>query len=100
MFFSTITVVAGLVAQLAFAAPAASPFTFYNLPTPESGPCDAVAGPDGALWVQNILVNTIVRIDPTTGSVQGNVRTLCIHEAVFVLMCRYQNTPFHTPRRL
>lgn len=78
MFLNTITVVAGFVAQLAFAAPAASRFTFYNLPTPESGPCDAVAGPDGALWVQNILVNTIVRIDPASGSVKGMVCRPCM----------------------
>jgi streptogramin lyase len=57
--------------QLAIAAPAPSSFTFYNLPTPLSGPCDSVQGPDGALWVSNILANTIARIDPNTGDVEG-----------------------------
>ena len=53
------------------AAPTSSAFTFYDLPTPLSGPCDSVQGPDGALWVSNILANTIARIDPKTGAVEG-----------------------------
>ncbi|KAF8861168.1 hypothetical protein BDZ45DRAFT_647723 [Acephala macrosclerotiorum] len=48
------------------AAPSPSAFTFYNLPTPLSSPCDSTEGPDGALWVSNILANTIARIDPNT----------------------------------
>lgn len=47
-------------------------FTFYDMPTPVSGPCDSATGPDGALWVQNILVDTIVRIDPLSGEVSGS----------------------------
>ncbi|KAE9387039.1 soluble quino protein glucose dehydrogenase [Gymnopus androsaceus JB14] len=47
-----------------------SPFSFYNLSTPLSGPCDICTGPDGALWVQNILVDKIARVDPATGDVE------------------------------
>ncbi|KAF2085993.1 calcium-dependent phosphotriesterase [Saccharata proteae CBS 121410] len=47
----------------------ANPFTFYNLPTPLSGPCDLCTGPDNAIWAQDILVDKLVRLDPLTGSV-------------------------------
>lgn len=60
-------------AKLISAAPTTNgSFTFYNMPTPVSGPCDSATGPDGALWVQNILVDTIVRIDPINGQVSGS----------------------------
>lgn len=73
MQFSTgVTWLIVALGQLANAAPAPSSFTFYNLPTPLSGPCDSAEGPDGALWVSNILANTIARIDPNTGVVEGN----------------------------
>jgi streptogramin lyase len=45
-------------------------FTFYNMLTPAAGPCDLAEGPDGALWGEDILVNKIFRVDPTTSSVQ------------------------------
>lgn len=65
-----VPVLAGLC-SLAIAVPAPSSFTFYDMPTPLSGPCDSCTGPDGALWVQNFLVDTIARIDPKTGVVEG-----------------------------
>lgn len=56
-----------------FAAPAprgeTSKFRFFNLSTPASGPCDLCEGPDGALWVQDILAPIIARIDLQTGQV-------------------------------
>lgn len=57
-----------------FAAPvledrASSRYTLYDLPTPATGPCDLVNGPDGALWGQGILDNIFFRIDPTTGAI-------------------------------
>lgn len=45
-------------------------FTFYDLPTPLSGPCDLCAGPDGGLWGQDQLVNRLFRIEPSTGAIQ------------------------------
>ncbi|KAL9060469.1 MAG: hypothetical protein Q9162_000642 [Coniocarpon cinnabarinum] len=45
-------------------------FTFFDLETPLSGPCDLVEGPDGALWGEAILVNHIFRIDTATGAVE------------------------------
>lgn len=51
------------------AAAAAGKFTFYELPTPLSGPCDLTEGPDGALWGEDIAVNYIFRVDPATGKV-------------------------------
>lgn len=63
-------------ALTAFAAPAhvldehdESRFTLYDLPTPLTGPCDLVEGPDGALWGQGILDNVFFRIDPHTGHI-------------------------------
>lgn len=47
----------------------ASKFTFYPLLTPLSGPCDLTKGPDGALWGEDILVDKIFRVDPTSGQV-------------------------------
>lgn len=45
-------------------------FTIYNIPTPAAGPCDLVEGSDGALWGEDILVNKIFRLAPTTGLIQ------------------------------
>lgn len=45
-------------------------FTYYDMPTPLSGPCDLTTGPDGALWVQDILTNKIARLDPDTGKIE------------------------------
>lgn len=67
----SLTALTALFIAVANAAPASSPFTFYNLPTPLSGPCDSAEGSDGALWVSNILANTIARIDPNSGNVEG-----------------------------
>lgn len=70
------------VASSALAAPAVSDnlqarkpqqegrFTSYTLPTPLTGPCDLVAGPDGALWGEGILKNNIFRLDPSTGAIE------------------------------
>jgi len=49
------------------AAPQASKFTFYDMPTALSGPCDICEGPDGMVWIQNFLVDTLVRLNPATG---------------------------------
>jgi streptogramin lyase len=54
-------------ACLTGAAPTSSDFTFYDLPTPESGPCDICEGHDGMVYIQNFLVDTLVRLNPTTG---------------------------------
>lgn len=54
-------------ASLTGAAPTSSGFTFYDLPTPESGPCDICEGHDGMVYIQNFLVDTLVRLDPNTG---------------------------------
>lgn len=48
----------------------ASRFKFYDMPTPEAGPCDLCTGPDGALWGEDILANRIFRIDPKTDKVE------------------------------
>lgn len=47
-----------------------SSFTFYDLPTPLSGPCDLCEGPDGALWGQDQLGPSLFRIDPASGDVE------------------------------
>ncbi|TID27262.1 NHL repeat-containing protein [Venturia nashicola] len=72
MSFSNLValVLAIITSKLTSATPVTDgSFTFYDMPTPLSGPCDLATGPDGALWVQNILVDTIVRIDPVSGQV-------------------------------
>ena len=51
-------------------APQASPSTYYPMLTPIAGPCDITTGPDGAIWVEDILVDEIARIDPNTGEVE------------------------------
>ena len=51
-------------------AASASRFTFYDMKTPEAGPCNLTTGPDGAIWVQDFLVNKIARIDVNTGDVE------------------------------
>lgn len=51
-------------------AAADSKFTYYEMPTALAGPCDLCTGPDGAIWVQDILVDKIARIDPDTGDVE------------------------------
>jgi len=71
--------VAAVLATTATAAPApqllpppsdASKFTYYSPLTPNAGPCDLCTGPDGAIWAEDILVNKIQRIDPSTGVVE------------------------------
>lgn len=51
------------------AAPTASNFTFYQMPTVLADPCDLCTGPDGALWISDMGVNKIGRLDPDTGVV-------------------------------
>ncbi|KJX98321.1 hypothetical protein TI39_contig418g00019 [Zymoseptoria brevis] len=45
-------------------------FIFHPMKASAAGPCDLVEGPDGALWGQDILVNYIFRIDPSTGKLE------------------------------
>ncbi|KAK5125941.1 hypothetical protein LTR85_011296 [Meristemomyces frigidus] len=47
-----------------------SRFKIFELLEAESGPCDLCTGPDDAIWAQNILTDTIARIDPQTGTVE------------------------------
>lgn len=61
----------------ALAAPAtassnsdASKFTMYEMPTKEAGPCDLCTGPDGAIWIQDVLANKIARLDKYTGAIE------------------------------
>ena len=57
-----------LMGMLVRAAPQApSKYTFYDQPTPLSGPCDICEGPDGMVYISNFLVDTLVRLDPATG---------------------------------
>lgn len=65
-----------MLAGTAFAAPKVfnrrqddSKFSFYDMPTLLAGPCDLTTGPDGAIWVEDILVDKIARIDINTGEV-------------------------------
>ncbi|KAB8556624.1 hypothetical protein FH972_025660 [Carpinus fangiana] len=46
-----------------------SRFTYYDMPTAFSGPCDNTMGPDGAEWIEEIIANKLARIDPDTGEV-------------------------------
>ena len=46
-----------------------SNYSYYQMPTTLAGPCDITTGPDGAIWVQDILVDKIARIDPSTGRI-------------------------------
>jgi streptogramin lyase len=77
MRFSTFQAAVLLSSSLVAAAPApeassaaGSKFTYYEMPTALAGPCDLCTGPDGAIWVQDILVDKIARIDPDTGDVE------------------------------
>lgn len=45
-------------------------YSYYKMPTPGAGPCDITTGPDGAIWVQDILVDKIARIDQSTGAIE------------------------------
>lgn len=65
-YLNLLTAALALLTATADAAPA-SKFNFYTLPTLESGPCDMVEGPDGMLYIQNFLVDTLVKLDPSTG---------------------------------
>jgi hypothetical protein len=60
-------VAALLKASSCAAIPTASPFTFYDMPTALSGPCDICEGHDGYVYIQNFLVDTLVKLDPATG---------------------------------
>lgn len=64
------SLVAAAPAPQASAAASDSLFTYYEMPTALAGPCDLCTGPDGAIWVQDILVDKIARIDPDTGDVE------------------------------
>lgn len=44
-------------------------FKYYEMPTKMAGPCDLTTGPDGAIWIQDLLVNKIARLDPDTGHI-------------------------------
>lgn len=42
-------------------------FTYTNMKTPFSGPCDVSEGPDGLVYVQELLANKIARYNQHTG---------------------------------
>lgn len=44
--------------------------TQYTAPTPFSGPCNAVEGPDGQMWFVEVLAHQIARIDADSGTIQ------------------------------
>ena len=67
--FALVSLTASLLGCRALAQ-VADPFTFYDMPTPLAGPCDLCEGPDGAEWVQDLLVNKVARVDPTSGVVE------------------------------
>jgi streptogramin lyase len=64
------SLVAAAPAPEASAAASDSKFTYFEMPTALAGPCNLCTGPDGAIWVQDILVDKIARIDPDTGDVE------------------------------
>lgn len=70
---------AGIVCGILFLAdqPAAAqvftpiaPVTQYTAPTPDSGPCNLVKGPDGKMWFIEVLASKLARIDDAAGTVQ------------------------------
>jgi hypothetical protein len=63
----SLLVAALLKASSCAAVPTASPFTFYEMPTALSGPCDMCEGHDGYVYIQNFLVDTLVKLNPATG---------------------------------
>jgi virginiamycin B lyase len=63
-------ILAGLVCVQAFAdPPPPGTVTEYTAPTPFSGPCNLVQGPDGQMWFTEVLAHKIARIGPT-GQIQ------------------------------
>jgi len=54
----------------AFADPPPGTVTQYTAPTPLSGPCNLVEGPDGQMWFTEVLAHKIARIDAATAQIQ------------------------------
>jgi streptogramin lyase len=46
-----------------------SRFKFYDNPEALQGPCDITTGPDGNIWTQNFLDNSVSRIDIQSGAI-------------------------------
>jgi len=44
-------------------------FRYYDNPDFLQGPCDLTTGPDGNLWAQNFLDNSISKIEPESGKI-------------------------------
>jgi len=44
-------------------------FKYYENPDALQGPCDITTGPDGNIWTQNFLDNSISRVDIHSGQV-------------------------------
>jgi virginiamycin B lyase len=44
-------------------------WTFFEMPTRESGPCLTTAGPDGAQWIEETIGKRIARIDLDNGEI-------------------------------
>jgi virginiamycin B lyase len=62
--------VGNMVSLSAEAAPPPGTVTEYTAPTPLSGPCNLVEGPDGQMWFTEVLAHKIARIDAATGAIQ------------------------------
>lgn len=45
-------------------------FTYTNMQTPLSGPCDVSEGTDGLIYIQQVLANKIARYNQNTGELK------------------------------
>jgi virginiamycin B lyase len=61
---------AALAPRVFAQAPPPGSVTQYTAPTPLSGPCNLVEGPDGQMWFAEVLAHKIGRIDASTGQIQ------------------------------
>ncbi len=64
-----VSIFSACIGSLAAAQPPGT-VTQYTAPTPLSGPCNAVQGPDGQMWFVEVLAHKIARVDATTGTIQ------------------------------
>jgi hypothetical protein len=78
IFNMHLTITLLLFAAAVFAVPSNlarddSKFTCFDMPTALAGPSDFITGLDGAIWVEDLLVDKVARIDVNTGESQSMI---------------------------
>lgn len=66
---TTVALAAVLAVVIVIASARAHANPIREYPDPLRGPCDAIVGPDGFVYIEELLGNSIGRLDPETGEI-------------------------------